>query len=104
MNTPAKAVVNATPIDLTSGEAAAVSLSRVTLTIAKDVQKKLEARHGGEQAALFHTVFLARYIGFVAGHFGPEGALGLLDATRLALTTEFPNLEREMAARHRRKH
>lgn len=100
----APASITTIPIDLSSGEAAAVSLSRGTLAIAKDVQKKLEAKHGGEQAALFHTVFLARYIGFVAGHFGPEGALGLLDSTRLALTTQMPNLEREVVARRGRPH
>lgn len=91
-------------VDLTSGEAAAVSLSCAMLAIAREVQEKLETKHGAEQSALFHSIFLARYVGFVAGHFGPEGALGLLDSTRLALCTQVPNLEREIAARRGKVH
>lgn len=96
--------VLATALDLTSGETAAVSFSDFMLAVARRVEEGLAAEHDEEQAALFHSVFLARYMGFVTARFGPEGAHALLDANRLALCALAPSLEREMAARRGKVH
>lgn len=71
--------VRATVVDLTSGEAAAVSLSEGLLPAIHAIQKKLAVKHGDKDVWLFHSVFIARYTGFVCATFGVEGALCLLE-------------------------
>ncbi|MCX7563439.1 hypothetical protein OS176_07790 [Xanthomonadaceae bacterium XH05] len=88
--------VRATVVDLTSGEAAAMSLSEGLLPVIHATQENLAAKHGDKDAWLFHSVFIARYMGFVCATFGAEGALSLLDGMAQAV--------RETAARRGKAH
>lgn len=88
-----------TAVDLTSGEAAAVSLSDALLPVIRVIQEKLDTTHGSAEVAQFHDVFVARYVGFMASHLGPESALVLLEATARALRAATPDMRRELIAR-----
>lgn len=88
-----------TAVDLASGEAAAASLSDGLLPVVRAIQEKLDATHGSAEVAQFHAVFVARHIGFMVAHFGPEDVLELLEATTRTLRASSQKMRRELAAR-----
>ena len=96
--------VRATVVDLTSGEAAAVSLFGGLYAAIKAISAGLETKGGAEQVEMFHSVFFARYVGTVAARHGVENTLQLLDATTRALRESKPEMEREAAARRGKAH
>lgn len=88
-----------TAVDLASCEVAAVSLSDALLPVIRAIQEKLDATHGSAEVAEFHAVFVARHVGFMAAHFGPEEVLELLEATTRTLRATSQKMRRDLAAR-----
>lgn len=96
--------MSAVVVDLTSGEAAAASLFDGLYGAIMAIDAALETRGGAEQVKMFHSVFLARYVGTVVGRHGVENTLQLLDATTRTLREAKPEMERKAAARRGKVH
>lgn len=96
--------MSAVVIDITSGRAAAVSLSGGILPVIRSIQDKVQAKHGVAEVALFHSVFFSRYLGFLAANCGVESMLELLESTTQTMRAEAPRWRREEAARRGKVH
>lgn len=101
---PAKAKGTTIHIDCANGEAAATALSDGVFSVMASIHTRLEEKHGEDQVAAFYTVFLARFAGFAAAHFGPRYTIASLEATAALLGERAPEMEREMPALQGRRH